>query len=307
MPNFNNLSVYLKINFVVLNISLILGVVGIIGNVLVIMVCAREKLRKYSFSFFCQAKACGDIILLVFVFRNWANFVIGANLDLVTPFFCYIGQFLPYTSGTFSLGILVVISLDRVTTVIYPNRFRWFKKRWCQVGLVLLVAIYSISLNLVLLLNANYVVSKTGVITCSVPAAISTVQTWFRNGLMLAIILIINNFLNAKLIMFIASSRKKVESAVMPRNSTNKDRRMAISAIGLGLVALFCKLPLGIVTITSNYLNLPRDQFIMMFYMAVTVLNVEGSASFFINLFLNSTFNAEFMKMIGVGKRKFSF
>ena len=303
MAIFNNLNIYQKMNFIVLNIQAIIGVLGIIGNLLVIIVFMRQSLRKYSYSFYCQMKAFADIVVLLFGLRNWANFFFDANLELVSEFLCVIGQFMPFMAGAFALGILVLISLDRVLTVIYPNRFKWLKKRWFQVMIVFVIAIYTIGLNLVLPLNTRYAVFQVRnrtVIFCMVPQAISNLQSWLRNGNILLIILGINNFLNIKLVKYIVSSRKRVANNSQASRISGKDRKMAVSAIGLGLTALFCKLPLGIINILTTYLSMPFDQTIMIIYIAVTVLVLENAASFFINMFFNTMFYSEFMRMLGV-------
>lgn len=302
MPNFNDLTIYLKVNYVFLNIQFAIAVVGMIGNILVILVFARKSLRKYSYSFYCQMKACGDMIVLLYAYRNWANFVLDSNLDLTAPFFCVLNQVLPYVAGAFALEILVIMSLDRLLTVAYPNRFKLIKKKWLQVLVVILVAAYSWGINIVLPFNTQYTVTQVGtqtIISCTISAAISIIQSWIRNGNILFIILIVNNSLNIKLIWFIISSRKRVANNSQTR-STSKDRKMAISGIGLSLTALICKLPLGVVTVISNYQKLPYDQAIMITYISITLLVVENAASFFLNMFLNSMFRDELFKMLGL-------
>lgn len=143
MPNFNDLSIYLKVNYAFSNIQFVIGIIGLISNILVICVFSRKSLRKYSYTFYCRTKAASDIIVLLFTFRNWANFIMDANLDVVSPFFCILNQFFPYSWGCFSLIVLGIISIDRFLIVIYPNRFKLIKEKWFQLALLLLVFIWS--------------------------------------------------------------------------------------------------------------------------------------------------------------------
>lgn len=307
MTNFNDLSFYMKVNFLLLCVQFAIGIIGFIGNILVIFIFSRKSLRKYSYSFYCQMKACGDNIVLLFSFRNWANFILNANLDLVSSSFCVINQVLPYIGGAFAFGNLFLITVDRVFTVIYPNKFKLLKTKKFQFMVVALIAVYSLAMNIVLPFNTKYVVdqidNETSTRNCVVPPEIATLHSFIFFGNILIVILVINNLLNIKLIKFILSSRKKVGHNLQSRTSL-KDRRMAISGIGLSLTAFFCKMPLGIATIVTTYINMPLDKAIVIMYSSITVLVVENAASFFINMFLNSMFKLEFFKIIEFNRNK---
>lgn len=134
------------------------------------------------------------------------------------------------------------------------------------------------------------------------PSNILSIISWFANGHILVIILVINNACNIKIILFILASRKRVATNSQNANF-GKDRRMAISGMGLCFTALVCKLPLQVVMFLADYMSWPLDQTIMIVYIAITLLVVENAASFFVNISLNSSFRIEFLKMIGVETR----
>lgn len=302
MPDFNSLSTFSKTNYIFICIQFGIGVVGIILNILVICVFSRKNLRDFSYSFYCKTKSCSDLIILFYVFRNWGQFVMDADLDIVTQVVCVINKVMPHLASIFSLFILVVISLDRLLAVLYPNRFAFLKRRWFQAAVLPVAALYSCGLNLVLPLNTQYVVSQVGnqtVRSCVVPAAITVAHSWIRNINLLTIILIINNAINIKLIGYIVSSRKKVAANGQIRGS-RKERKMIVSAIGVGFAALVLKLPQGTVQIANNYLKLPSDQNTLMVYTAITFQCLEYWAMFLVNMFFNSMFSLEFWQMFGM-------
>lgn len=134
------------------------------------------------------------------------------------------------------------------------------------------------------------------------PSNISSIISWFANGHLIVIILVVNNACNIKITLYILASRKRVATNSQNANF-NRDRRMAISGIGLCFTALVCKLPLQIVMFLADYMSWPLDQTIMIMYIAITLLLVENAASFFVNISLNSSFRVEFLKMIGVETR----
>lgn len=304
MIDFNNLTIYLKVNYVLMWIHFAMGIVGIASNVLLMCVFLRKSLRRNSYSFYSLLKACGDILVLFYTFRNWSNYIHGANLDLVAPILCVMNNFVPYFAGNFSLIMLVIISLDRLLSVVYPTRFEWTRKKRFQASAALLVVVYACGNVIVLPLNAEYMTYQVGNVTihrCQVSSNEYRLFWWISNLQILVITMVINNALNIKLISFVISSRKKVSFSTSQQSQARslvKERKMMVSSIGLGMTALVTHLPLGLVPIISNYLDLPVDQNIMVNNISLTFLVFEKTASFFVNFFLNSMFHDELMEMI---------
>lgn len=175
MINFNSLTIYLKVNYIFMCFEFVIAVVGIVGNVLLISVLARKKLRKHSYSFYCTVKSVLDIILLLYAIRNWCTFVMDANLDLVARFLCIFNKFMPNFAGFYEVGVLLMISIDQYFAVIYPNRFAWMKKKWFQVGIIILIGIYTGGINMMLPPNTDIIQSQVGNLT------ISALQWWLTN------------------------------------------------------------------------------------------------------------------------------
>lgn len=300
MSNFNDLSVYLKVNYIFLCIQFAISILGLAVNTIVIWIFLRKSLRRYSYSFYCLIKAFCDIIMLIYGIINWSGFVPGANLSLVSPFFCFLNQFVPYECGFSGTCLILVMTLDRVLMIIYPKRFKFIRKKWFQILIVLFVAFYSLGINIVLPLNTKFVISQTSknqtIVTCTILPSIASIQSWIRNVHIIVLLFVFNNVLNIKLIKYVILSRRRVSIRMKSYSRAwVKERRMGVSAIGIGIVAMFCKLPLGIVTIITYNYNLPFDQMIMMTYIAITLICIENSASFFINMFFNTIFYNEFM------------
>lgn len=301
---FNNLSIYMKINYIFINIQLVIFVVGLLLNIFLLNVFMRNSLKKCSYSFYCQMKACADIIVLLYVFRNWSNYVVGYDLDAISPFVCSLNKVLPHIAGTFNFSILFILSVDRLAAVLYQNRFGFLKQRWFQVIAVIIAAAYSCGINSILSFNSQLVfkektTNQTIKTACMVPPAILQLHSWIKIGNIIVIVLI-SIVLNTKLILYILSSRKKfAQSSKNSQQRAKKDRRMAISSIGISVTALVSKLPLGIVLIINHKLNVPSDQSTMFIFIAVTLLILENSfANFLNNILFNTSFSKEFRNMI---------
>lgn len=136
--NYYNLNTLQQLNYIFQNIQVLVGIFGIIGNVLNITVFMRKRFKSLSFSFYNIVLGVIDIIVLLHTFRHWAAFMFDADIDLVSQFFCTIDEYQPLIASHCSLLVLTLISVDRLITIAYPNRFNVIKKKWFQ-GISILV------------------------------------------------------------------------------------------------------------------------------------------------------------------------
>lgn len=101
-------------------------------------------------------------------------------------------------------------------------------------------------------------------------------------------------------------SKRRIGINLQSIEYSQKERRMGISAIDIGMTALLCKSPLGILTIALNYLKLTLDQRVMATNLAITLLHLEASLStFYSNMILNSMYYSEFRKMFRLSSADF--
>lgn len=314
MVDYKNLNYFQRISYISQNVQVIVSLFGIIGNILVICVFFRRSLRKYSYSFYCQLKALGDTIVLLYTFKNWSSNVLDANLDTVSPFFCLTSVYAAFSLDVWCMCLLALISLDRLLMVMYPNRFEPLKNRPLQIVFISALLIYSLAVNIILPLNTSFVTSQIGNQTtqsaCLASPEILAEHSWIFVGNILVLILLVNNAVNIRLIVFIVSSRRKVanhhESGTTNRSTSFRDRKFAITSIGQSLIAVTCKLPLGIVTIASNYLNLDFDTFMSLISISVSIINIEHAAAFYVSMFINTVFYQEFMRAFRLRKEPVS-
>lgn len=130
--NFYNLNNIQKINYMFLCLQISIAVIGIIGNALNIVVYMRKRFKNISFSFYNKVLALVDIIVLLHSSRHWAASMLDANIDTVAPFLCSSMEYLSVVATFTSLYLLMFISIDRLITIAYPNRFNVIKKKWFQ-------------------------------------------------------------------------------------------------------------------------------------------------------------------------------
>ena len=309
MLNYNSLSNYERARYVFTWFLVITGLIGIISNILAICVFSRKSLRKYSYSFFCVIMGISDIVILLHSFRHWAGYILEADLDLVSQFFCTVDTYTENIAATFSLWMLTVISFDRLFTVVYPNRFQIFKKRWFQVLIVVVLLVYNIAIDLPLAIGyqiVNYYIRPyLSIQKCFISLSLNISQSVILAVNFIFTIILVNNVVNVKIVWFLVSSRQKISESLgmaKVRKISSRDRKFAICSIGLNLNCMFFKLPLILSLLIGGTLKMDLYQ-IQLFYTAVGFFySLDNAASLFINLFVNSVFYEEMLIMLRIKK-----
>ena len=84
-----------------------------------------------------------------------------------------------------------------------------------------------------------------------------------------------------------------------------RDRKFAITSVGLNLTSFIVRLPFAIALLTCVYSGLwiPPEQLQMIFTIVVAFSILENADVFFVNLSFNSIFYAEFLDMFGFKKK----
>jgi hypothetical protein len=141
MVDFNLLPNLLKITYIFQYLQIVIAFVGIVGNFLTFIVFLRKRFRSYSFGFYIKVLTITDTIVLLHSFRHWAAFIVDWNIDIILPFFCYTGEYQPYTCASISCWLLALIAFDRWISIVHPNRFKIFKSLVFQTFLICLIVV----------------------------------------------------------------------------------------------------------------------------------------------------------------------
>ena len=294
MDRFANLDKYQKIAFVSQNVQVVLGMIGIIGNMLAFAVFLRKPFRKNSYAFYFRLLSWTESFVLLHTFRHWARVVLGMDLNLVGALFCRLNEFHPFVSAATSNWLRMLILTDRCIQIIYPNQFKFIKTRLFQIGAVLLIITYNVSLHIKLPLNYR-LESINSTLICFIPHEILAYNL-FMIFVNLVISTIISTVITVRLISFIYSSRRRLRNRLSkPHSSVLKDRKFAISSIGINIFSL-----IGQIFFISSTLfaysspQISSSQIDMVFTLAITIAIFYNAFVFYVSLFMNSMFSKEF-------------
>lgn len=253
----NTRLVYERKRFIFEYIEFVIGIVGVIGNVFVIIVFSQKALRKYSYSFYCLVMAISDICLMSYIFIEWIAYNFDFYLETTTPLLCKIVRFIPYYFADFSIHMLTIIAIDRMLTIVYPKRFLITKKRWFQILIVSILALIVVLANIIIplyfdLIEINPTNSSQTIRICTIEPEILNTEMWITITSVVLVNIIINNWLNIKTIRFIMASRRRVKAARSSLLSV-RDRKFAICSVCLNLGSMIFKLPFYISLLIIGY------------------------------------------------------
>ena len=296
---------YQQINQIFQCIQLIICLFGVVGNILSICVFSRKSLKNYSYSLYSRVLSISHTALLFHILLHSVFGMLHSTreIDFIGSFFCSIRDYPGYVIATISILMLTLISIDRLISIVYRNRYKITKKSWFQATAISTIIIYSMIVNFKVALNYRYEVIKDGNSSkpiCYLPLEVQNFQSWIVLAHFLIVNLLFNNALNVKIISCIVRSRKKINRRTKQSQSFLKNRKFAVNAIGLNLTSFVARMPIAVGILLSNYLNIHPDQAQMTFTIGLTISTLDHSLTIFINIIFNSLFYREFLEMFRV-------
>lgn len=297
--------------FIIQTSNILICIIGVIANILAILVFSRSQLSGYSYSFYCRFLTISDsAILFHFILHMAIDNIETKDRGLLAASICLERFYVGYVLGTNSLWLLVVISLDRLITIAYPNRFSViFKQRWFQSTLVILIAVYSLLVNLNIPLEYRYdMVIVEGTVknasklnlVCFMAFESQVKQSWILLVNFFLVNIIINNLLSLRIISIVIHSRKKSRRQ---NNVSIRDIKFAISSIALNFISFLTRMPVALGILLSKDLSLPPNQADLAFKISMLIVTFDHSLNLFINIFFNSNFYHELQIMLGIKKK----
>ena len=125
----------------------LVGIIGIIGNLLVIAVIFKNIKMQTSPNILIFSLALSDLCLIsICIPSTIMNYLGGWNLSL---FFCQFSNYMIFVICYCSVYTLILMSLDRYLAVVFPARSKSLRTTKNTEILVLLVWIISLLLNIV--------------------------------------------------------------------------------------------------------------------------------------------------------------
>lgn len=314
MSDFNSLSTTGKVAFAFDCISMVIAVLGTIGNLLTFVVFSRKRFKNYSFSLYLRIMVISDTIVLLHSVRIFCTTVLNMDISLVSDLICKLSDYSNYVAAALSVWLLALVSFDRLISIVFPFRFLIFKKRHFQLIVVSVLIAYSLFLYLPMPIYTDIInefrnktneTNTSRLIKSCVLQESKTSLVYLTDLVNLTFVtFLVNNVLAFAIISFIFNSRKKSIPNDSKRKSALRDRKFAINSIVLNLICFVCKTPTIVILVCSTYLRIEEQKAVMMFSISVSIFIIDNSSAFFVNFYLNSIFHDEFLAIINLKSRR---
>ncbi|ESO98843.1 hypothetical protein LOTGIDRAFT_158793 [Lottia gigantea] len=128
--------------------SPILILFGSVGNILSLIVLVRKRLRSSPTMFFLTVLALVDLsVLYIGLLRLWFEYSYEINLRESSEFACRVHTFLVYFTLSYSVWIIVAVTIDRCIIVCAPFKAKTLSSLSKAKKTVLIIAIILICFN----------------------------------------------------------------------------------------------------------------------------------------------------------------
>jgi hypothetical protein len=125
-------------------ISPLILVNGLVGNTLVIVVYRRKAFREKSIAFYSCALAIANTICCIQIVRLIIKYGHNVEFNLHSSMLCKLDYYFIYSVTPISSHLLVVISLDRMISIVYMRYYSVLKTRRFQLIVVTSIALVNL-------------------------------------------------------------------------------------------------------------------------------------------------------------------
>lgn len=127
-------------NYSLLNIVIL----GFIGNFLCLKMFTSTKLNKYPISIYFSAISIFDSAMLVYTIYFYIKENSDFNMKHVNNgILCKFWFYFWYATGPISAWLMVIVSLDRFLTIVFPRQFSLIHKSTVQIAVIFSIAAYN--------------------------------------------------------------------------------------------------------------------------------------------------------------------
>jgi hypothetical protein len=278
--------------------------IGILFNIPAFIVFSRKKFKNTIFSTYFRYLCISDTITLLFKFE-YIFYLKVFDWRSSSIYLCKIINYFVYLIPSFSIWILVVISLDRYLSIVYPTRFLFRKLKKNQILISLAIIIFHAIFWLSVPLLANITVKNNSSIDKSIcnygPFEVDIMD--IMDSSILPLLLMFCSTLLTLRTLYMSrfkSQNNQQQSTIKPR-----DIKFTISSISLNVLFFLFNIPLTTFLVVKNFIFIEIHLKSLLGLIFASFFYVNYCNVFFISYFLNLMFRKELKLMLNEFRLKF--
>jgi hypothetical protein len=193
---------------------LVISCLGILANLVTFLIFQRKRFRTQSFSIYAKFMAFSDSIVLWSNITQSIGFIFdNSNIILVSSFFCTTDKYARAAFLLMSQILLVLITIDRLLTVVFPNRFMMLRRMPFQLTIIAVALTYSMTVFIMFPFNqaliTQAVTNTSTTLVCYLNPSVLSITTTINLVNMLVFTLILNNSLTVTIEFIIGRIQKE--------------------------------------------------------------------------------------------------
>ena len=285
-------------------------VMGAVGNMFSFIIFSRSRFRKTSFSLYFRVLAFSDTFTLLYIINDIPNELYDQDLQNRSYFWCKTFRYWLYSIAPVSGWLLVVISLDRMLSIIRPNKFLFLKKKQTQATICFLTLAYNLIFYIPLIVYKDYQAQEnsnssnsTEIIYKCVNLEEQNIVNWLD---------LLNSTLLPFLIMAISTSitvtklfksRSKTTAEAKPNTKLKqRDTKFAITSVGLNLFFFIFNLPVCVFMVLASFIFFDDVDSKLIFCAVLITYYLNFGVVFYVNILTNSIFRNELLVILRLRK-----
>ena len=288
-------------------------VMGAVGNFFSFIIFSREKFRKTSFSLYFRVLAFSDTFTLLYIINDVSAALLDQDLVNSSYFMCKIFNYLIYSIAASSGSLLVVVSLDRMLSIIKPNKYLFLKKTRTQATICFVAFSYNLIFYIPLIVYKDYEIQRnlseensTGFVYQCTDRQETNIVYWmdmFNSTLMPFLLMVMSTFVTvSRLFKSRAKTMIKAKHSSSSSRLKKRDVRLAITSAVLDAFFILCNFPLCAFYLTQDFVRLDDVDLNLFYFSTLLFYYLNFGVVFYVNFFTNALFRNELLVFLRIRK-----
>lgn len=292
--------------------SLIMFIMGSLGNICFLIVYSRETLRKLSIAIYFRFISIINVFIAILVVNTFIQGNFNFNIYDQTKFLCKASYILTYALGPISTWLQVIVSFDRLLNIIFPSKISTLHKFNFQISIITTIFLANTFYYLFTSFDSDLISDPSNygnlsaaennatTIYCSL-IHYNDLLNWLDLGNVL-VTFVAMSFASVVTIIFIFRSRSRLHLK-SSSSRVKRDLKFAITSILLNVFYLLTNAPYSLFysifyrLLANKDTNSTSWEFISL--IASILWYFYYCFNFYLQLIVNSLVRSEFLKLLG--------
>ena len=240
------------------------------------------------------------------------NELFGLDLQNSSYFWCKTVKFWQYSIAPVSGWLLVIISIERMLSIIKPNKFLFLKKKQTQATICCLTLAFNLIFYIPLIVYKDYQAQEnlnssnsTEIIYKCVNLEEEKIVDWldlFNSTILPFLMMAISTSVTVTKLF---KSRSKTTAEAKPNTKLKqRDTKFAITSVALNLFFFVFNLPVCVLYLLADFIYIEDVDYVLIFCVTLITYYLNFGVVFYVNLVTNSMFRSELLLFLRLRKAK---